>query len=113
MPKVARKGTPASWEGFHNGRRRVSRYAYVQTGRYCSYRSADQRGIPCGTDTGPTIRRCQYASASATRRLATVRTGSRRRTSRGLTPLRGPITSYDAWYVAVAEALELPHATVD
>ena len=27
--------------------------------------------------------------------------------------LRGTITSYDAWYVAVAEALELPLATID
>ena len=27
--------------------------------------------------------------------------------------LRGTITSYDAWYVAVAEALELPLATLD
>ncbi|HJW71003.1 MAG TPA: type II toxin-antitoxin system VapC family toxin [Candidatus Binatia bacterium] len=27
--------------------------------------------------------------------------------------LRGNITSYDAWYVAVAEALELPLATLD
>jgi predicted nucleic acid-binding protein len=27
--------------------------------------------------------------------------------------LRGAITSYDAWYVAVAEALELPLATLD
>ena len=27
--------------------------------------------------------------------------------------LRGNLTSYDAWYVAVAEALELPLATLD
>ena len=27
--------------------------------------------------------------------------------------LRGNVTSYDAWYVAVAEALDLPLATID